>query len=140
MWAIYLKFPQKRKQLLTALHGKVRVRETQLPEYIIAPCDPTAHIPQALQRYVTVMDIDDSHTHAMLKNAGTTAEVRHKKFSVGDAIKIKSGRYAGFTGLVSGSGELPDEYMVEIGIWGHVLREFILAGDMDKTYVADEDE
>jgi hypothetical protein len=121
---------RKAKVLLKHLKTKgLIVEETDLPEYLITIRDPSPYIPAELKNSVRVKEFQGRFAD-FLKDAGKLGRILFKKeYSAGDVVKIKSGVYEGFVGIVK---KVNKNIEVEISVFGKIVVEEFREEQLEK--------
>ena len=124
MYLIYAT-PARIRLLLKILSSKddLCVYETKEKEYLFVRGDPLPHIPSELRRQVTIKPFSGRYL-PFLKNAGRLNEIMESiepKVTEGSAVRVTSGRFEGFSGIVREMRG--DTCIVEISVFGRILCE-----------------
>ena len=128
----YIIFTTPRKAKILLKHLKLKgliVEETDMPEYLITIRDPGPYIPTELKNSVKIKEFQGRFAD-FLKDAGKLGKMLFSKgFSAGDAVKITSGVYEGFSGIVK---RVNENIEIEISVFGKVVVDVFQEEQLEK--------
>jgi len=127
--------PRRIRILFKTLNGikDLKVYETKSPEYLFVSKDPADFIPAGLRKDVEVKPFEGRYL-PFLKNANRLAGfIKGESLPPGVAVRIISGRYEGFSGIVKSSSETA--CVVEISVWERIVRAECGREELEKLEV-----
>jgi len=108
----------------------LHVSETTLPEYIVTVRDPNKLIPPEYAKYITVSTLTQAYSH-ILKDANIVKMIvdSPKEFSVDTPVRVISGEYNDFTGIVAQNENR--HCVVQMSVWGKMITAPIKHADLE---------
>jgi len=122
-------------------HRHLLVRETKFPEYLFVDEDPRLYLSPEMLAGVKIEIAEKGFTD-FYKEAGRIGELieklerfkKPKPINPGDMVRIKEGRFAGFSGLVKSVSEKGD-YEVQVSVWGNIMKSICKREELEKVEV-----